>query len=219
MTQTPQPHGETLLRAKMELVAAQERGDAGALALALARHPAHATELVDFATALVATSGHEQVALTAETEAIAERARSRAFVAVFGMAPVAHAAVKAVKEAAPPAAVVTLKGLRQARKLSMREVAQSLGLGVDVLSSLEAGRIRAATVPERLTRALADLLQLTADRVRDALSAQPALSPAMLRSKAGERKGSQQPSTKDFAEMVRNSPEMSADDKARWLDA
>lgn len=216
MTQTPQPHSETLRRAKMELVAAQERGDSGALALALARHPAHATELVDFATALVATSGHEQVALTAETEAIAERARSRAFAAVFGAAPVAQAAVK---EAAPQAAVVTLKGLRQARKLSMREVAQSLGLGVDVLSSLEAGRIRAATVPERLTRALADLLRLTADRVRDALSAQPALSPAMLRSKAGERKGNQQLPAKDFAEMVRNSPEMSADDKARWLDA
>ena len=68
------------------------------------------------------------------------QARERAFASVFGVA--APAVAKAP-------AFASLKALRQAHKISMPALAAKLGLGVDVVSALEAGRIRAASAPER----------------------------------------------------------------------
>jgi len=72
-----------LMRAKMELVAARERGERDALVRLLTAHPAHAAELSDFSAALVATSGYEREELTPETEGIAQRAFARAMASVF----------------------------------------------------------------------------------------------------------------------------------------
>ena len=126
---------DELTRAKLEMVAARERGE-DALRPLLAQHPALAGELIDFSAALAATSAYAAIELAPETEAVALQARDRAFAAVFGAAP---AIVKAP-------AFASLKALRQARKVSMPALATKLGLGVDVVSALEAGRIRAASV-------------------------------------------------------------------------
>ena len=183
MTKMTAAQRDPLMQAKMELAAASEHGQKGALAAVLAQHPAHANELTTFYGALLATQGYEDAPLAPEIGAIAERASARAFASVFG------AAVQAAPVAAVAAAVQapTLKALRQAQRKSMREVARGLGLGVDVLSALEAGRIRASTVPERLLQRLSALLDTAAEQLRVMLAG-PAQAPALLRSRQGERK-------------------------------
>ena len=105
----------------------------------LAQHPAHAEELTAFYSALLATQGYEDAPSTPEIGAIAERASARAFASVFGAAAVQAAPVAVVATTSATAVQPTLKALRQAQRKSMREVARGLGLGVDVLSALEAG--------------------------------------------------------------------------------
>ena len=194
---------DELTRAKLELVAARERGE-DALRPLLAQHPALTGELIDFSAALAATSAYSDVELTPETEAMAMQARDRAFAAVFGAAT----PVKAP-------AFASLKALRQARKISMPSLAARLGLGVDVVSALEAGRIRAASAPERLLRSLGEMLDTTADQIMVLLGAQPAVSP-LLRRARGDVSDAE---PLDFAEAVRLSPEMSDEAKADWLKA
>jgi DNA-binding transcriptional regulator YiaG len=194
-----------LTRAKLEIVAARERGE-DALRPLLARHPALAGELVDFSAALAATSAYADVDLTPETEAVAMQARDRAFAAVFG------AATSAVAKAP---AFASLKALRQARKVTMPALAARLGLGVDIVSALEAGRIRAATAPARLLRSLGEMLDTSAEQIALLLGAQPAVSP-LLRRGRGDVADAE---PLDFAEAVRLSPEMSEEAKSDWLNA
>jgi len=194
---------DELLRAKLDLVAARERGQ-DALVPLVTQHPALAGDLIDFSAALTATSAYTNVELSTESEAIAMQARERAFAAVFGAAT-------------PPTApaIASLKALRQARRLSMPAIAIRLGLGVDIVSALEAGRIRAASAPDRLLRSLGELLDTTADQIAALLSSQVAPSPALRRGR-GEVANAE---PLDFAEAVRLSPEMSEGAKADWLEA
>lgn len=192
---------DELMRAKLEMVAARERGEDALLPL-LKQRPTLASELIDFSAALAATTAYADVELTPETETIAMQAREQAFAAVFGTATPAKAPVFA-----------SLKALRQARKISMPALAARLGLGVDVVSALEAGRIRAASAPERLLRSLGEMLDTTADQIMVLLGAQPAVSP-LLRRTRGDVADAE---PLDFAEAVRLSPEMSEEAKADWL--
>lgn len=201
--------GDELMRAKLELVAARERGEAGALARLLQNYPRYTLELTEFGAALVATSSYEMENLTPATESIAARARARAMAAVFPARP--------ATETVGQRAVASLKALRQARGLPMVAVAKKLGLGTDVLSSLEAGLIRAASLPERLVVALEEALGATADQIRLALQTQAALAPALLRSTEGATLGGSPQPELEFAEAVRLSPNMTADEKAQWL--
>ncbi|HEY7019755.1 MAG TPA: helix-turn-helix transcriptional regulator [Ktedonobacterales bacterium] len=196
---------DELTRAKLEMVAARERGE-DALRPLLAQHPTLAGDLIDFSAALAATSAYSDIELTPETETIAMQARESAFAAVF------EAATPAVAKAP---AFASLKALRQARKISMPAVAAKLGLGVDVVSALEAGRVRAASAPERLLRSLGEMLDTTADQIMALLGAQPAISPALRRAR-GDVSDAE---PLDFAEAVRLSPEMSEEAKANWLKA
>jgi transcriptional regulator with XRE-family HTH domain len=204
---------DELKRAKFELVAARERGETGALQALIARYPQVAEALVEFSVALMATSGYADVAPTPESERVAVLAKAHAFAAVFG--PVA-----AAPAAASPVAASSLKALRQAHKLSLRAVADRLGLGVDVLSALEAGRIRVASLPGRLLDALGDALDATADQVGALLGGQGTLMPALQRSRSGETKeggASAQSAQVDFTDAVRGSAEMTPEQKDRWL--
>jgi DNA-binding transcriptional regulator YiaG len=195
---------DELTHAKLEMVAARERGE-DILRPLLAQHPALVGDLIDFSAALAATSAYADVVLTPETEAVATQARDRAFAAVFGAAASAVAT-------APTFA--SLKALRQSRKVSMPALAARLGLGVDIVSALEGGRVRAASAPDRLLRALGDLLDTTADQIAALLGAQPALSPALRRARGNVSDAE----PLDFAEAVRLSPEMSEEAKADWLN-
>ena len=205
-----------LMRAKMELVAARERGERETLVRLLTAHPAHAAALSDFSAALVATSGYEREELTPETERVAQRAFARAMANVFP----AQAAPKPAAAAAVVAqgAAASLKALRRMRGLSQMDLARKLGLGPDVLSNLEAGLIRAASIPERFVHALGAALDATVDQVNRAIQIQAMALPALLRSSEGATKHTGEQPQQDFLDAVRFSPDMTAEQKARWLD-
>ncbi|HKB48160.1 MAG TPA: helix-turn-helix transcriptional regulator [Ktedonobacterales bacterium] len=214
-TQQASPSGQgadlhELMRLKMELAAAQGRGERGALTRLLSAHPSLAGELTQFVAGLVATSSYEQEAPTADTMALAERARTRAFAVVF---PTPAPLVAPAGSELAGRAIATLKALRRARGLSLALVARQLSVGPDVLSDLEAGLIRAPSVPERLTRALSDVLLTSADRIRALLNAQPVVRPALQRN----RSSAEEVSAHDFAEAIHRSPSMTAEQKASWL--
>jgi transcriptional regulator with XRE-family HTH domain len=198
------------MRAKMALVAAREEGQPRALAAAVSEFPQYAAELADFHASLTATSGYADVTLTPEIEAIALRARERAFARVFP--PAAPSLAGMVTQQA----TTTLRKLRQARGISQVAAARRLGLGADVLASLEHGKIRVASVPQRLLRALGEVLDVTADHVRLVLETQAAVMPALLRDRS--RGGMPEEPMLDFADAVRGSPNMSAEEKAGWLE-
>jgi len=218
MTKRSAAQRDPLMQIKMELAAASEDGSKGALAAALTQHPAHAEELTAFYAALLATRGYDDAPITPAMDAIAERASTRAFAAVFGSVGVAAAEQAAPVATAALAQAHTLKALRQAQRKSLREVARGLGLGVDVLSALESGRIRASTVPERLLQRLSALLDTAAGQLQARLAG-PTQAPAFLRSRQGERKDGAAPEAMSFADAVRLSAEMSNEEKSTWLAA
>lgn len=215
------------------------RGTANVLAEVVKAHPRHADELIAFDAALVACDPPSDAQPSAETQLIAESALTRAFAAVFPGVPALESVVESVVESvrsvqvaaavstvtpttaamAPMAPVVSLKALRQARGVTMRAVAERLGLGLDVLSTLEQGRVAVSSIPERLTRMLGEMLDTASIQIRAALEGQGTLAPAFQRSRSGATKGGQAQTFVDFAELVRQSPEMSASDKAAWLAA
>lgn len=205
-----------VMRAKMELVAARERGERDTLVRLLTTHSVHAAELSDFSAALVATSGYEHEELTPETERIAQRALARALANVFPAQAPAKPAAAAV--AVAQGAAASLKALRRARGLSQMDLARRLGLGPDVLSNLEAGLIRAASIPERFIHALGSALDATVDQVNRAIQLQAMALPALLRSSEGATKDAGEQPQQDFLDAVRISPDMTVEQKARWLD-
>jgi transcriptional regulator with XRE-family HTH domain len=202
---------DALNRAKLALVAARERGAPDALAQALRANPAQADALSDFAMALTATDSYQGEELTPDVMEVAAVARARAFTTVFGGAQSAPAV-------APAIAAVSLKALRQARGVTLTAAAAALNLGVDVLSALEAGRIRVASAPRRLTEALGALLDTTADQISAALGAQ--VAPAFRRGALDAAQTRATPETSaqlDFTDAVLLSQSMTAEEKASWL--
>ena len=204
--------GAALRQAKMALVAARERGETGELARVLRAHPAEADALSDFAMALTATESYANEGLAPDVSEVASAARARAFTAVFG-------AVAADTAPAPAVAALSLKALRQARGVSLSAASRALGLGVDVLSALEAGRIRVASAPRRLADALGELLEATTSEITAALGAQvaPALRRGALGAESDARNAPGGASQLDFADAVLLSQSMTAEEKARWL--
>ncbi len=210
-------HDDALMVAKMALVAAHERGEPAPLALALRTHPAHADALTEFDLALMATNGPEADASAPDVVAIADTARARAFAAVFGsatqVAPVAQPATQPVTQA------LSLKDLRQARGQKLSSLAERLGLGVDVLSALESGRIKVASVPRRLRESLAELLSATADQIGAALMMD--VAPALRRGQSSgpATAGKQNAATQqlDFRDAVMLSKSMSEEQRVQWL--
>jgi len=191
-----------LTEAKLALVAAHERGDREALAHALREHPAHADALTEFELSLLATSGYTDAEANApDVMEVAQSARTRAFAAVFGA------------QASSVAATRSLKALRQARGLSLAALGATLDLGLDVLSALESGRIRIASVPRRLSQALSEALDTTAEQISAALALN--VAPALRRGQPGASAAASK--QLDFAEAVMLSQSMTPEQRARWL--
>lgn len=211
--------GNALMRAKMEFVAARERGESGAMVRMLAAYPQHAFELTEFDAGLTATTSYEHEPLTPAIEGIALRARERAFALLFPQPaeaqPVAAQAVAAQAASVSQRVFSSLKELRQARRIGPVAAAKQLGIGVDVLTNIEHGRVRVATIPERLLQRLGEVLSTTTEQVRLTLQNQVSIVPAFNRGTGG---ASAEPEL-DFAQAVRLSPSMSAEEKAAWLEA
>ncbi len=201
-----------LMVAKLALVAARERGDPGALARTLREHPAHADALTEFDLALLATAGYAAEANAPDVVEIAETARTRAFANVFG-------AQAAVAPQAAAQSALSLKALRQAQGQRLSALAERLGLGVDVLSALESGRIRVASVPRRLRESLAELLNATAEQIGAALTID--LAPALRRDRpsatVSDKPSDAASQRLDFRDAVLLSRSMTKEQQTRWL--
>jgi transcriptional regulator with XRE-family HTH domain len=201
-----------LMQAKMALVAAQEQNEAEAFTNIVGTYPSYLPELTEFNAALIATSGYDLEIPTPQTESIAVRALSRAMVTVFPVQTTLSTS------SAIRGAVATLRELRRSRGLSLPVLSDRLGLGVDVVSSLEAGMVKVASLPDRLIRALGDALSTSLDQITEVLDKQITTEPAWKRSTEGSGKGDREQLEIDFVELVRASPNMSPDQKALWLD-
>ena len=203
-----------LTEAKLALVAAHTQGESSALAQALRAHPAYADALTEFDLALVATTGYGAEADAPDVVEIAQMARQRAFATVFGAQSAAVA-----QPAQPAASALSLKALRMAQGQKLTALAARLGLGVDVLSALEAGRIRVASVPQRLRESLADLLNATGEQINAALAFD--LAPALRRGQPGatSREAGQNTANQqlDFHDAVLMSQSMTQEQRAHWL--
>lgn len=191
---------------KMALVAARERGEPDALANVLQQHPAYADALTEFDLGLVATSSYDVEADAPDVLEIAQRARQRVFARAIGEQTAAATQVA-------PQQALTLKALREARQRTLSAVATTIGLGMDVLSALESGRIRLTSVPQRVYQALAEALDATAEQISGALAYQ--VSPALRRGQPGARSISNQQI--DFADAVMSSQSMTQEQRAAWL--
>ena len=110
---------------------------------------------------------------------------------------------------------ISLKALRQAQGQKLSALAARLGLGVDVLSALEAGRIRVASVPRRLCDSLAETLNATADQITAALTLE--MAPALRRGQPGGSSSSAASQQLDFRDAVLMSQSMTSEQQARWL--
>lgn len=210
MSKMHAPKGDkTLTEAKLALLAAHEDDKPQPLAQALREHPAYADALTAFDLALVATTADVADANAPDVLEIAEAARTRAFAAVF------HAQPTLAAQPMAAAAAVSLKALRQAQGQKLSALAERLGLGVDVLSALEAGRIRVASVPRRLCESLAEVLSATADQITAALTLE--VAPALRRGQPGAAAQGAQPQQLDFRDAVLMSQSMTSEQQARWL--
>lgn len=200
----------TLSEAKMALIRAHERGDNDALTQALRAHPAYADALTAFDLGLRAAEGYADDLDAPDVLEIAQAARAQAFAAVFG-APTSAAAAILPTQATP--AALSLRALRQARGHTSAALAGMLGLGIDVLSALEGGRIRVASMPRQLYTALSEALDVTAGQISAALTLNTA--PALRR---GQRGASSTASGQlDFADAIMVSQSMTPEQRARWL--
>src|ERR1051326_7403706 len=95
-----QKESRALQQAKMELTAAHEAGEVTVLRQMALRYPAQLETLTDFVAGLHATDVAEQeetLPITADIEALTQRARQRALSAVFSAATVAQPTAAAVK--------------------------------------------------------------------------------------------------------------------------
>jgi transcriptional regulator with XRE-family HTH domain len=195
-----------LMQAKMALVAARERREPEAFTTILGTYSSYVPELTEFDAALVATEGYRLESPTAQTEKIAARALARAMVTVFPAQTTlpAPGAIRGV--------VATLRELRRSRGFTQTSLAEKLGLGVDVLSSLEAGMVKVASIPDRLIRALGDALSTSLDQISELLEMQESTRPALQRGAGGTD------TERNFLDLVQASPNMSEDQKALWLD-
>lgn len=187
-----------LTEAKMALIAAHERGEPDALTHALRQlGPDHADAIVEFDLGLVATSSYGDEADAPDVIEIAQRARTRAFAAVFSAQP----------------AGISLKSLIRAQGSTLVALATRLGLGVDVLSALEMGRISLKSVPQRLYDALSEALDATVEQITAAVAYD--VAPALRRGQPGARGGANKQI--DFADAVISSQSMTPEQRANWL--
>lgn len=149
---------------------------------------------------LVAEEPQQPIILTTEEQAMIDRIALRTW-------------AKFQQRFAAAAPAQTLTALRQARKLSLRDVATHLNLPIDLLHRIERGGVRAATIPSTLISRFATLLGQAEATIQAAL-AQPPIAAATRLSAQGatEIKAEE---VVDFADALRVSTATDAQ-KAEW---
>jgi len=89
-------------------------------------------------------------------------------------------------QVAAPAPAETLTSLRNARKLTLGNVARRVNLPPDLLARIERGAVVSSTIPDRLIVRLAQALERATDEVRAALGSSPtAPAPVYLSAEQG----------------------------------
>jgi hypothetical protein len=189
-----------------QLVQAFESSDRAALRELMQQHPALVPEIADYMLALTALAEAEE-APEAEIDAAIARAVRTALATRSG--PDSQPAMT-LREA------IVRAGARKAA------LARQLRLGVDVLNRLVEGAIDLKTVPERLFAELGEKLNATADIVLQWMRASQAgaqAQPALLRGEAQTPQAGASGPLVAFDDAVRASPNMTEDERTRWLGA
>lgn len=183
---------------QMVLVDAHERGDQAQIRAQMLANPAMSDAIVSFMLALSAISGPE-IEEGPEVDALVARALDRT-----------RPLPEAIKKAG----------------FTRVTLASRLRMGVDLLDKVAQGRIDLATVPQRFFARLSEALGSTIEQARGCVElaahdVRPALAPALRRDdprRKGSAAASEPTTSADFAALVRQNPNMSADDKAFWLE-
>ena len=192
MHDNPGPDGE-LRGVKLAFLDALEQGEAPADWLR--RYPQYAATLTDLALAATIPAADPPASAVARAAACARAALA------------AHTAPGVVAE---PALGERVKALG----LNMRDVAARVRLTSEILFKLDRRIIPVDTVPARLLNELGAVLGCTADALRAGLGgAGPQTAGAMYHAKQAPAVGQQA-----FADAVRASLNLSAEDRAYWLD-
>ena len=192
MHDNPGPDGE-LRGVKLAFLDALEQGEAPADWLR--RYPQHAATLTDLALAATIPAADPPASAVARAAACARAALA------------AHTVPGVVDE---PALGERVKALG----LNMRDVAARVRLTSEILFKLDRRIIPVDTVPARLLNELGAVLGCTADALRAGLvGGGPQTAGAMYHAKQAPTVGQQA-----FADAVRASLNLSAEDRAYWLD-
>jgi hypothetical protein len=200
MHDNPGPDGE-LRGVKLAFLDALEQGEAPADWLR--RYPQHAATLTDLA--LAATTPATDLPASAVA-----RAAALARAALHAQATVSPQSAIRNPQSAEPALGERVKALG----LNMRDVAARVRLTSEILFKLDRRIIPVDTVPARLLNELGAVLGCTADALRAGLGgAGPQTAGAMYHAKQAPAVGQQA-----FADAVRASLNLSAEDRAYWLD-
>lgn len=97
---------------------------------------------------------------------------------------------------------------------SPKQMAQRLGMGISLFSKLNRRLLNLSSIPHRLIERLAEELRTSVEQARTYLAQPPTLAAgALYRSEQTPEAAEQQ----DFADAVRNCPDMSESQKADWL--
>ena len=123
--------------------------------------------------------------------------------------PAAQAALARIHEATPLTGII--KQGRLAGYMAPR-LAETVGLGLDILSKLDAHAINGASIPQTLIRRLADVLRVTPRAVATYLERPPAAQAGAF-FYADEAPRQHQES---FLDAVQSSPMLSAERKREW---
>ena len=158
-------------------------------------------ELIEYLEfTLAVPEPQEPIMLTAAERALAERAAERA-------------RVRAQQRLATAAPAQTITALRQARKLSLRDVATQINLPIDLLHRIERGGVRAGTIPNKLINRFAVLFEQGEGTIHAALAGPPVA--AATRLSAQDATGTKAEEAVDFADALAASTATDAQ-KAEW---
>jgi hypothetical protein len=190
------------------LIAFAEAHEAGTASLSewMRRYPAHARELARYAA-------HTWAGDTVYTEAApsAEALRVRR----IGL-EVARAcrAAQTAPQTAPQTALTSLLAVVKAQGLKPEVFAQNLGISYALFFKLHRRLIAPDSVPARFVQSLAEALERSVDEVRAYLNQGPTLAAgASYRSDNRPQAGQQE----TFAQAVASDPEMTDEQRNRWI--
>jgi transcriptional regulator with XRE-family HTH domain len=171
----------------------------------IAAYPDHAAELVRWAVEAPVIDCVEQTPADPAADA-----------RVLAIGRQVIAEMRAQQRAAAPARLESLLQAAKQHGLTLKTLAERIGVGPSTVAKLQQRHFRPASLPAELIRRVADALQVTADQVRDYLRQPPTLSASASYKSADVPRTTTQ---EDFAQAIHNCLDMTEEQKSFWLTA